>query len=266
MPALAQVIAPTSWACIDFISDLHLGPDTPRTWEAWRDYMLRTPAPAVFILGDLFEAWVGDDARSEGFEAQAAALLGQAAAQRSVSFMVGNRDFLLGAQMLQDCGVHALADPTRLQAYGQCALLTHGDLLCTADVEYQQFRAQVRDPAWQQRVLARPLAERRLLAHHLRSQSEQRHAARPQDAIDADPDCAARWMAQAQTPVLVHGHTHRPMSHRLTDGRIRHVLSDWDLDDPARPRAQVLRWHAGQWSRLSLLAAVDPRDPSCSIG
>src|ERR1700712_3270652 len=105
-----QIVAPTSWNCIDFISDLHLAEGTPRTFEVWRDYLLGTHADAVFILGDLFEAWIGDDSRFEGFEARGAAVLRDASALRKLFFMVGNRDFLVGPAMLADCGVATLAD------------------------------------------------------------------------------------------------------------------------------------------------------------
>ncbi|MEO7337174.1 MAG: metallophosphoesterase, partial [Caldimonas sp.] len=111
MNAPPEVIAPPAWRAIDFISDLHLAHDTPRTFEAWRDYLLRKTADAVIILGDLFEAWVGDDARHDGFEARAAAVLSEASARRPMFFMVGNRDFLVGDEMLGACGVRALADP-----------------------------------------------------------------------------------------------------------------------------------------------------------
>ncbi|MDP9043729.1 MAG: UDP-2,3-diacylglucosamine diphosphatase, partial [Pseudomonadota bacterium] len=160
--APTEVFAPADWRRVDFISDLHLAADTPRTFQAWRDYLLATPADAVFILGDLFEAWVGDDAREDGFDAEATAVLTAAAARRPVYFMAGNRDFLLGSEMLAACGMQRLVDPCVLVAFGSRTLLTHGDAWCVADVDYQTFRAQVRQPAWQAQVLAAPLAQRRL--------------------------------------------------------------------------------------------------------
>ncbi|HEY9238893.1 MAG TPA: UDP-2,3-diacylglucosamine diphosphatase, partial [Burkholderiaceae bacterium] len=169
--ALREIAAPAAWQRIDFISDLHLSAETPRTFDAWEAYLLGTRADAVFILGDLFEAWIGDDSRHDGFEARGAAVLAAAAARRPVYFMVGNRDFLVGDDMLTACGVQALEDPTLLRAFGARTLLTHGDAWCLGDLEYQQFRRQVRDPAWQAQVLKRPLAERRLMARGLRSES-----------------------------------------------------------------------------------------------
>jgi UDP-2,3-diacylglucosamine hydrolase len=258
MPEVAQLRASARWDSIDFISDLHLSALTPATFAAWREYLLGTAASAVFILGDLFEAWIGDDARGEGFEADAAAVLTAAAARCSVWFMPGNRDFLVGPAMLEQCGVHSLADPTRLHAFGTDTLLTHGDQFCIDDLPYQRFRAQVRDPAWQVQVLSRPLAERRALARDMRAQSAQQHEAARGLFSDADPLCARDWMDAAHATTLVHGHTHRPASHTVDAGRTRHVLSDWDLDHPASARAEVLRWCAAGWSRLTPAQALDP--------
>ena len=128
LPTFWELSAPREWQRIDFISDLHLTADMPQTFEAWAAYLLATPADAVFILGDLFEVWVGDDARHAGFEARCAAVLAEAAARRTLAFMRGNRDFLVGAELLRDCGVHELEDPTVLLAFGQRLLLSHGDV------------------------------------------------------------------------------------------------------------------------------------------
>jgi UDP-2,3-diacylglucosamine hydrolase len=252
----AVIDAPPEWRRIDFISDLHLADDTPRTFEAWREYLLATPADAVFILGDLFEAWIGDDSRHEDFEERGAAVLTEAAAKRPLFFMVGNRDFLLGAEMLAACGVSALHDPTLLVAFNERALLTHGDAWCIDDVEYQQFRRMVRDPAWQTHVLARPLAERRLMARSLRSESERKGAEHQGLGFDVDLPLALRWMRKHDAPTLVHGHTHRPATQSLGDGYTRYVTSDWDVDQAVPPRAEVLRWDASGWTRLSPIDAA----------
>jgi UDP-2,3-diacylglucosamine hydrolase len=250
--ATLELIAPPAWRCIDFISDLHLAEDTPQAFASWRDYLLHTRADAIFILGDLFEAWVGDDARHEGFEARAAAVLTEAAARRPIAFMVGNRDFLLGSDMLAACGVRGLPDPTVLAAFGERVLLSHGDVWCIGDVEYQRFRAQVRSPAWQAQVLAQPLAQRRALARNMRSESERRAAEhRGGEWFDVDTATALRWMAETHAHTLVHGHTHRPATQTLAPGFVRHVLSDWALDGDTPPRAEVMRWQAGGWSRIA---------------
>ena len=246
-----EIVAPPQWRRIDFISDLHLSAATPRTAAAWRDYLLNTAADAIFILGDLFEAWVGDDARFDGFDAEGAEVLTTAAQRRHIAFMVGNRDFLVGREMLAACGVQALPDPTVLDAFDQRVLLSHGDAWCIADVAYQQFRRQVRDPAWQANVLAYPLAQRRLMANSLRSESERQAAEHAGEWADVDRPLAVDWLQRTRSATLIHGHTHRPGTESIAPGFTRHVLSDWDLDHAASERAEVLRWHAGGFERMS---------------
>ena len=241
--AIAEFHAPAHWRAIDFISDLHLSAETPRTFDAWALHLRHTPADAVFILGDLFDAWVGDDARTSGFEQRCAEVLKDAAGRRTLAFMAGNRDFLVGAELLGECGVVDLADPTALVAFEQRLLLSHGDALCLEDTEYQRFRAQVRDPAWAAATLARPLAERRALARQMRSASRQRKQQIAAELwADVDAQAAVQWLREAGSTTLIHGHTHRPRSETFSPGFVRHVLSDWDLDDAAQPgRAEVLR-------------------------
>ena len=171
--------------------------------------------------------------------------------------MRGNRDFLVGPAFLAACGVQDLPDPVTLIFGGQRWLLSHGDALCLDDAPYQQFRQQVRQPAWQRQFLARPLAERQAIARHMRGQSSARQQAMNQWA-DVDADAARALLAAARAPVLIHGHTHRPASHTLGAGLSRVVLSDWCLDAPA-PRAEVLRLRPGQPpARISPQAALTP--------
>lgn len=256
LPAFGVLVAPPTWQTLDFISDLHLAEDTPKAFEAWSAYLNDTTADAVFILGDLFEVWVGDDARTHGFEARCSAVLAAAAQRRRISFMAGNRDFLVGPTMLQACGVTPLTDPTVLAAFGERVLLSHGDELCVADTAYQAFRAQVRSPAWQGDFLARPQDERRAIARHIREQSEQRKRTQATDAwVDVDPASALDWLRAAHATTLVHGHTHRPGSALLAPGHLRHVLSDWELDHGPAPRAEVLRWTPGGFTRIAPGAA-----------
>lgn len=238
----AEFEAPAHATAIDFISDLHLSGEAPRTFERWAGYLRDTPASAVFILGDLFEVWVGDDARHAGFEARCAAVLTEAATQRTLAFMRGNRDFLVGSDFLARHRVRDLADdPTVLEWGAQRIVLSHGDLLCTADVAYQQFRQQVRSAAWQSAFLARPLAERQAIARQMREHSEARHAATaPADYAQADAALARQWLHAANSRLLIHGHTHQPADHALGDGLTQVVLSDWHIDARTH-RAQVLR-------------------------
>jgi UDP-2,3-diacylglucosamine hydrolase len=250
VPQIAEFSAPPGWRTIEFISDLHLHATEPATFDAWRRYMRDSAAQAIFILGDLFEVWVGDDAAAEpGFAADCAAVLQAASAHASVFFMHGNRDFLVGDGLLASCGTTLLADPTVLTFAGRRWLLAHGDSLCLDDTEYLQFREQVRAPAWQREFLAKPLAERRAIARGMRAQSEARKQA---GAVYADVDAAAAtaWMQAADAQVLIHGHTHRPADHVLAAGR-RIVLSDWDA--AATPaRMEVLRLTAAGAQRVAM--------------
>jgi UDP-2,3-diacylglucosamine hydrolase len=242
LPPLYQWAAPRSWRCIDFISDLHLSAALPRTTQAWATHLLHTPADAVLMLGDLFEVWVGDDQREGTFERHAVEVMSEASSRRTIGFMPGNRDFLLGQPMRQACGLLALPDPTALDAWGHRLLLTHGDVLCLDDEPYQRFRQEARQPAWQRRFLALPLAERLRQAAQARAASQARKDAAGFDPdlwADVDPAAAVAWMHATGCAELIHGHTHRPGSERLSPNHTRHVLSDWDLD--LGSRAEVLR-------------------------
>lgn len=232
------------------MSDLHLSDALPRTFQAFSDYLAGTTADAVFILGDLFEAWVGDDMAEHGFERECTAMLARAAQHRTLGFMVGNRDFLAGRSLQQRVGWMTLPDPTLLQAWGQCWLLSHGDALCLADLPYQAFRTEVRGARWQAEFLARPLEQRLQIAADIRRASQSRRQF--DGAMDADLDGPAclQLLQAAGSQVMIHGHTHRPADHDLGQGCRRHVLSDWDLD--RSERAEVMRLTASGLARLSI--------------
>ena len=253
--APVRLTLPPSIRTADFISDLHLSPDLPRTVSTLGAYLRSTGADAVFILGDLFEAWVGDDSSALPFEAQVIDLLAQAARRRPLHIMRGNRDFLLGPFFFEASGAVDLPDPVAVQAPGiskERVLLSHGDELCLADTAYQQFRAQVRQPAWQAAFLAKPLAERQAIGAQMRAASrEHQQRAEPITYADADSELAQAWLSAAGAGTLIHGHTHRPQSECRAEGWQRHVLSDWDCDHANPSRAEVLRWSAGGFSRLS---------------
>ena len=239
---LAALTAPAHWRCIDLISDLHLQPGEPTTLAAWQAYLQGTPADALFILGDLFEVWVGDDALAPGADAFAAdcvALLRAASSHRPVFLLHGNRDFLLGQRFARAAGLQLLTDPVVLTAGGKRWLLSHGDALCLADTDYQRFRTEVRSPAWQQGFLGQALAVRQAQGRALRTQSETRKRSAGAGA-DLDAAACRAWLASHQADTLIHGHTHRPAAHDLGGGLARLVLSDWDAN--AQPaRAEVLR-------------------------
>ena len=255
LPApIATYEADPRWRTIDLLSDVHLSADMPRTFDVWARHLLDTPADAVLMLGDLFELWVGDDSRYEGFERECADVLRRAAARRTLAFMPGNRDFLVGADMLEQCGVTGLADPTVLSAWGRRILLTHGDALCLADQAYQRFRSQVRDPSWQQRFLQQPLAQRQAQAREMRAASEEHQSGMSPDlSADLDETAVLAWLRAADATVMVHGHTHRPALHVLSGGAVRHVMGDWDFDGHS-PRARMLRLTVDGLQTLDLAA------------
>lgn len=248
-PELIPVIqAGAHWRCVDLLSDLHLQADDPATFAVWHRQLQDTPADAVFILGDLFEAWVGDDARTLPWAQAAVAALQGWSAQRPLYFQHGNRDFLLGPAMAQASGLQLLADEVLLQAFGQRIVLVHGDAQCLGDKPYQAFRAQVRQPAWQQGFLAQPLAARLRLAVQMRDASQQAQAGGPYADLDA-PACTA-LLQRHGARILLHGHTHRPGRHELPGAAERLVLSDWDHDH-GQARGEVLLLGAAGWHRLA---------------
>ena len=233
---------------------MHLSEATPRALDALAHYLLTTPAESVWILGDLFEVWVGDDSREGPFERRCLEVLAEAACHRSIHFMHGNRDFLVGQGMLRQCGVTALADPTVLLAFGQRLLVTHGDELCVADTEYQAFRQQVRSIAWQRSFLERTLAARRQIGREMREKSRARHRQRKSgESADVDPAAAVQWLHLSGARTMVHGHTHRPGHEVLAPGFERLVLSDWSLErDDGPRRAEALRWTAESFCRVPI--------------
>lgn len=235
-----EIEAPPHWRCVDFISDLHLHGDDPLTFEAWRGYLQETVADAVFVLGDLFEAWVGDDVLSltDGFEQRCVAVLRAATRRLQVYIMPGNRDFLMGAALMQACGTILLSDPTVLTFAQERFVLTHGDAWCLADTEYQQFRAQVRSVHWQRDFLQQPLANRLEMARSMRAQSEAHK--RTSTFVDVDAQAARLALQTSRARYLIHGHTHRPETFQQGADGTRLVLSDWDLR-ATTPRSQVLR-------------------------
>ncbi len=236
-----ELVAPARWQTIDFVSDLHLQAAQPQTSQAFAQYIQTTSADAVFILGDLFEVWVGDDVLgiADGFERQWGNQL-QAASQRlSLYIMHGNRDFLMGTQFTSACGATLLPDPSVLSFADQRWLLSHGDEWCLADVDYLTFREQVRSPAWQTNFLQQPLDARIEMARAMRARSEA-HKSQQTTYADVDSAKAVELLALARARRMIHGHTHRPDCHTMASDMERWILSDWDCAANP-PRAQVLR-------------------------
>ncbi len=236
-----EITAPPHWHCVDFISDLHLHAQDDPTFQAWRTYLRETAADAVFILGDLFEIWVGDDSISlqPSFEKRCVDELHAAGQRLDLYIMRGNRDFLMGDRLMSACRATLLEDPSLLTFGGERWLLTHGDGWCLDDVGYMQFRKQVRNAQWQRDFLDKPLADRVEIARSMRAQSEARKKL-DMAFVDIDIPTANAHMLATKSRFLIHGHTHRPMRHMLDNHHERLVLSDWDMQ--AKPaRAEVLR-------------------------
>ncbi|HEY0861880.1 UDP-2,3-diacylglucosamine diphosphatase [Pseudoxanthomonas sp. F37] len=222
-----------------FISDLHLDAERPAVTELFGAFMQRQAmaADALYILGDLFEAWVGDDDPSETGAYVAARIREVADAGVPVFFIRGNRDFLLGETFARRAGMRILPDPAVVMLYGRPAILMHGDLLCTSDTAYQAFRAQTRQPAWQAQFLAQPLAARLAFAAQARAASAAHQGGLKRDdkaqfetLTDVAPETVDATLARFGIDTLIHGHTHRPAIHDLSvGGRAcrRIVLGDW---------------------------------------
>ncbi|TBR13706.1 MAG: UDP-2,3-diacylglucosamine diphosphatase [Lysobacter sp.] len=232
-----------------FISDLHLDAGRPEATQLFLRF-LHDEAPgarALYILGDLFEAWVGDDDPSAPGEAVASGIRRVVQSGTPVYFIRGNRDFLLGCGYARRAGMRILPDPAVVMLDDRPALLLHGDLLCTADTGYMAFRAQTRAPAWQERFLAQPLAARQAFAQQAREQSRTHQSALVEagtlEAItDVTPDAVANYFALYGVDLMIHGHTHRPAIHALDVGGHacqRIVLGDW------YEQGSVLRVDAG---------------------
>ncbi len=216
-----------------FISDLHLDPARPHITGLFGKFIDTEArrADALYILGDLFEAWVGDDDPSDVGGFVAGKLRGLRDAGVPVYFMRGNRDFLLGEDYARRAGMRILPDPAVVMLHGKPVLLMHGDLLCTDDVVYQQFRAQTRDPQWQRQFLSQPLPARLAFAEQARAASKAHQSGLQSlgmmEAItDVAPATVAATMARYGVETLIHGHTHRPAVHEYA-GTKRIVLGDW---------------------------------------
>ena len=240
----AVIEAPEHWCVVEVISDLHLQASEAATFAVWRQYMSQLAADALFILGDLFEVWVGDDMAQPGsFEADCAQVLKQASTRSRIFFLPGNRDFLVGKALSSQCGFDIIDDPTVLCWHGRRWVFSHGDALCLDDTDYLRFRSEVRNSNWQTDFLSQSLEVRLEIGKQLRRQSELRQQtvqATGQPYADVDTYAALQMLEQAQSMSLIHGHTHKPAQHSLGSGYTRTVLSDWDAS-AYPPRAEVLR-------------------------
>ncbi|EPC04512.1 hypothetical protein L861_04080 [Litchfieldella anticariensis FP35 = DSM 16096] len=237
------------------ISDLHLDTDTPEIADGFFAYLdgHARNAEALYILGDFFEAWIGDDILDHPAMAPLATQVVEALRRVSdagthLYLMHGNRDFLLGERFATDAGLTLLPDPTVIELAGERVLLMHGDSLCTRDTAYMAFREQARNPQWQAQVLAMPIEQRLELAKNLRMQSGEAISNKAEDIMDVTADEVVRVMAEHDVRTLIHGHTHRPAVHSLeVNGRpaTRMVLGDWQPK-----RGWEIRAESGQMPKL----------------
>jgi UDP-2,3-diacylglucosamine hydrolase len=216
-----------------FISDLHLTPATPVIAGNFFRFvdLVGSDARALYILGDLFDYWIGDDDLDNPFHRSVASRLQELSRAGTKLFLLhGNRDFLIGDEFARASGCAILPDPVVMDLHGTPTLLTHGDALCTDDLEYQRFRELVRSPGWQKAFLAKPIRERRAIAHDLRQQSEASKHSKSMEIMDVNAIAVAEQFRTHHVSRMIHGHTHRPARHELVvDGKSceRWVLSDW---------------------------------------
>lgn len=232
-----------------FISDCHLDPRRPQVEARLLDFLDHRAgaADSLYILGDLFEVWLGDDDSDAAGQAVLDSLR-RLARRVTVYFIAGNRDFLLGPAFADSVGLTLLQEPQHLELGPHQVVLVHGDTLCIDDVDYQRFRAMVRSPEWQADFLARPLAERRRIAAQLRSDSADAMAQKSATIMDVNEPEVAQCFRRHGVDTIIHGHTHRPAVHEYREGLTRYVLGDWN------PGPSYLSWSAAQGFRLQ-----DPR-------
>jgi UDP-2,3-diacylglucosamine hydrolase len=233
-----------------FISDLHLDDSRPHITALFLDFLARDAAnaDALYILGDLFEAWIGDDAPSTVGDQVAAGLAALHARGVPSFFIHGNRDFLVGDAFARRARMTLLPDPSLIEIDGERVLLMHGDTLCIDDAKYQAFRGETRSPEWQRRFLALPVAERMRFAEQARAESRRYTRLADSALMDVNVDEVDRTLAAHRVRRLVHGHTHRPNVHRWTQGDAaleRIVLGDW------YDHGSLLTWQNGRCSLTS---------------
>lgn len=237
-----------------FVSDLHLSPDLPKTTEAFFGF-LRDHAPntkALYLLGDVFEYWAGDDDLEDPFHRDVIQALRSVSDHGvSVNWIGGNRDFLVGEAFANACGMRLLSEPHVAEIAGKRVLLLHGDAQCTDDTAYMAFRSQVRDPEWQRAFLARSLTERKAIISGMREGSRQAQRDKPMAIMDVNAGEIADLFEAYAVPLMIHGHTHRPQVHEH-DGRVRHVLPDWDCDADVVRGGWIAMDAAGELVRVNV--------------
>ena len=238
-----------------FISDLHLDETRPHTTALFQSFVEElkenNQQTELYILGDLFESWIGDDYENELHNQVKATLKSLTGSGIKVFFLYGNRDFLIGEEFLSETDVELLIDPFLLKSNGKSILLTHGDQMCIDDMEYQSFRTIVRNPDWQKDFLNFPISKRLKIAGETKDASKQSKQEKSMDIMDVNEEEVLRVLKQHEVNTMIHGHTHRPMKHELKiDGRLcsRYVLGDWN-----KTSAMVLLWSKESLELIDLI-------------
>lgn len=233
-----------------FVSDIHLSPALPVTTQAFLDFLQNhaSRAERLYLLGDIFEYWAGDDDASDPYHRRIiAALRAVSEGGTQLFWMGGNRDFLVGQGFADAAELTLLPDPTVIEIATRRMVLTHGDAACTDDSAYMAFREQVRDLRWQQQFLSQPLDKRKQIVEAMRMGSKEAQRGKSMDIMDVNTDAIAGLFASSGAGVMIHGHTHRPDLHDLeVEGRacLRYVLPDWDCEAEVEPER-------GGWLALS---------------
>lgn len=262
---METAVSPAPFAL--FVSDLHLQAAQPQTAQAFLQFLTQHAVHArqLYLLGDIFEYWAGDDDLETPFNRGIAdAIAAVAAVGVQVFWIAGNRDFLVSDGFARAAGLTLLPDPAVVTLAGKRLTLSHGDALCTDDVDYMAFRAQVRNPAWQQNFLALPLAQRKAIIENLRRGSQAAQQQKASDIMDVNQLAVAQLFTDTASTTLIHGHTHRPALHiydaahqdardAAQGQKLRYVLPDWEVDAQP-PRGGWIALHTdGGLQRLDLL-------------
>lgn len=215
-----------------FVSDIHLSPALPETTSTFLTFLKQTAPQAkqLYILGDLFEYWVGDDDVADEYNQKIVSTL-KALAESGVElfWIAGNRDFLVGSIFAEATGAQPLPDPCIVSIAGHNIIICHGDAQCTDDIDYIKFRSMVRNPEWQKQFLSKPLSERKLIVQSMRMNSKTEQAQKDSNIMDVNSDAIAKLFDASACNIMIHGHTHRPARHTAL-GKYRYVLPDWNID------------------------------------
>lgn len=228
-----------------FVSDIHLHPSLPKTTLAFFNFLKKyaPQAERLYLLGDLFEYWAGDDDMATPYHLDVINALRKVSDLGTKIFWIaGNRDFLIGTQFSEATGAHLLHDPSIIEVANRRIIITHGDAQCTDDLPYMAFRSMVRQEQWQKDFLTLPLSQRKTVIEGLRINSQMEQKEKTMEIMDVNPDAIKDLFVKNHAKIIIHGHTHRPSLHQQKEG-LRYVLPDWECD-------QVNKNDRGGWLEM----------------